>query len=50
MINLFTIAQIVTLLFNIAVIVFVIWYLMRFIRIQQERNNILKSILDKLDK
>ncbi len=48
-IDLFTIAPLIAILFNIAVIVFVIWYLIRFLKLQQERNTILKSISEKLD-
>lgn len=38
------------LLIYIAVIVFAIWYLMRFLNVQTERNEILKDISAKLDK
>lgn len=38
------------LLIYIAVIVFVIWYLIKFLTVQTERNEILKEISHKLDK
>lgn len=41
---------IVPLLIYIAIIVFVIWYLMKFLTLQTERNEILKNISAKLDK
>ncbi|MFB7303218.1 hypothetical protein [Heyndrickxia sporothermodurans] len=37
------------ILFYVVPIVFVIWFLLRFIKLQQERNDILRSILKKLD-
>ncbi|CAM4008350.1 DUF4083 domain-containing protein [Mesobacillus zeae] len=39
-----------TLLFYVAPIIFIIWFLVKFLKIQQEKNIILKSISDKLDK
>lgn len=41
---------IITFLFYIVPIVFVIWFLVKFLNIQQEKNNILRTIADKLDK
>lgn len=46
----FAIFPILTLFFYIAPIVFLIWFLIRFLKIQQEKNQILKTISDKLDK
>ncbi len=31
-------------------IIFLAWFLVKFLRIQQEKNSILKTISDKLDK
>jgi flagellar biogenesis protein FliO len=47
---LFSIIPILTLLFYLAPIVFIIWFLIRFLKIQQEKNKILQTISDKLDK
>ncbi|MBP0725834.1 hypothetical protein J5Y03_11700 [Bacillus sp. RG28] len=44
---------IVTLLFYLVPIifaVFVVWFLLKFLKVQQEKNRILKDISDKLDK
>ncbi|WP_338786356.1 hypothetical protein [Metabacillus sp. FJAT-53654] len=41
---------IITFLFYIAPVVFIIWFLLKFLKIQQEKNRILKNISDKLDK
>jgi flagellar biogenesis protein FliO len=38
------------ILFYIAPVVFVIWFMIKFLRIQQEKNKILSTISDKLDK
>ncbi|MBM7655265.1 uncharacterized BrkB/YihY/UPF0761 family membrane protein [Neobacillus cucumis] len=46
---LFSIFPFVTILFYIAPVVFIIWFLIKFLKIQQEKNNILKSISEKLD-
>ncbi|MGF3104644.1 hypothetical protein [Rossellomorea sp. DUT-2] len=46
---LFSIIPILTLLFYLAPIVFIIWFLIRFLKIQQEKNKILQTISDKLD-
>jgi hypothetical protein len=45
-----TLATIFPLLISVAPIVFVMWFLIKIIKIQQEKNIILKSISDKLDK
>ncbi|MFC7785403.1 MULTISPECIES: hypothetical protein [unclassified Rossellomorea] len=47
---LFSIFPLLTLLFYLAPIIFIIWFLMKFLKIQQEKNRILQSISDKLDK
>lgn len=41
---------ILTLFFYIAPIIFLVWFLIRFLKIQQEKNQILKAISEKLDK
>ncbi|PUB10648.1 hypothetical protein [Paenisporosarcina sp. OV554] len=38
------------ILFYIAPVVFVIWFMIKFLKIQQEKNKILRTISDKLDK
>ncbi|WP_191561263.1 hypothetical protein [Metabacillus idriensis] len=45
----FALFPIITILFYIAPIVFVIWFLLKLIKIQQEKNHILRKISDKLD-
>jgi hypothetical protein len=45
-----TLGTILPLLLSLAPIVFVIWFLIKIIKIQEEKNIILKSISDKLDK
>lgn len=46
---LFALFPIISILFYIAPVVFVIWFLLKFLKIQQEKNLILKNISDKLD-
>jgi len=38
------------ILFYIAPVVFVIWFMIKFLKVQQEKNKILRTISDKLDK
>lgn len=38
------------ILYYIVPIVFIIWFLLKFLKIQQEKNLILKNISDKIDK
>jgi len=38
------------ILFYIAPVVFAIWFMIKFLKIQQEKNKILRTISDKLDK
>lgn len=47
---LFSIFPLLTLLFYLAPIVFIIWFLLKFLKIQKEKNEILRSISTKLDK
>jgi len=47
---LFTIFPLVSILFYLAPVVFIIWFLIKFLKLQQEKNKILKTISDKLDK
>lgn len=47
---LFSIFPLLTVIFYLTPIIFIIWFLMKFLKIQQEKNRILKSISDKLDK
>lgn len=44
---LFTIFPII---FYIAPVVFVIWFLIKLLKVQQEKNEILRAIAEKLDK
>ncbi|WP_197280053.1 hypothetical protein [Bacillus sp. FJAT-27251] len=48
--TIFAFLPILTILFYLAPIVFVIWFLVNFLKIQKERNTILKSISDKMGK
>ncbi|WP_243292672.1 hypothetical protein [Bacillus sp. FJAT-47783] len=41
----FTLLPMLSILFYIAPIVFVIWFLLKFLRIQQEKNLILKKYI-----
>ena len=45
-----TLVTILPLLLSIAPILFIVWFLIKILKVQQEKNNILKSISDKLDK
>jgi hypothetical protein len=47
--NLFTFLPIVPLFFTIAPFIFVVWFLLIFLKIQKERNEILRTISYKLD-
>ena len=47
---LFGIFPIISLLFYIAPVVFVIWFLLKLLKTQQEKNLILKNIVEKLEK
>lgn len=44
-----SILPILSLLFYLVPIVFIVWFLLKFLKIQKEKNIILKSISDKLD-
>ncbi|MEH7353734.1 hypothetical protein V7150_09155 [Neobacillus drentensis] len=46
----FSIIPIITIIFYIAPIAFIIWFLVKLLKIQQEKNKILKPIADKIDK
>ncbi|WP_088068730.1 hypothetical protein [Gottfriedia luciferensis] len=45
----FAFLPLLTILFYLAPIIFIIWFLLKFLKIQQEKNQILKSISNKLD-
>lgn len=45
----FPLFSIIPILFYIAPFVFMIWFLLKLLKVQQEKNQILKSISDKLD-
>ncbi|RBP87876.1 hypothetical protein DFO70_11767 [Cytobacillus firmus] len=45
-----TLVTILPLLLSIAPILFIVWFLIKILKIQQEKNIILKSISNKLDK
>ncbi|GGB62813.1 hypothetical protein GCM10007199_30990 [Fictibacillus barbaricus] len=46
----FAFFPLITLLFYIAPIVFIVWFLLRILKLQREKNEILKDISDKLTK
>jgi len=46
----FTFFPLLAIIFYIAAVVFVIWFLLRLLKIQKERNTILREISDKLSK
>ena len=45
-----SIVPILSLLYYLIPIVFVIWFVTRFFKLQQEKNQILKNISDNLEK
>jgi len=45
-----TILPLIPIFFYIVPVVFIIWFLLKFLKIQQEKNTILKTISEKLDK
>ncbi len=45
----FPLFSIIPILFYLAPFVFMVWFLLKSLKIQQEKNQILKSISDKLD-
>jgi len=45
----FAIFPIISFLCYIAPVIFFIWFLLKFLKVQNERNHILKSLSDKLD-
>lgn len=46
----FAIIPILSIFFYLAPVLFVIWFLIKFLNIQKEKNKILSTISDKLDK
>ena len=48
--SVFAMLPILSILFTIVPVVFVIWFLVRFLKLLQEKNKILSNISDKLDK
>ncbi|WP_397537915.1 hypothetical protein [Rummeliibacillus pycnus] len=44
------IISIIPIIFCIVPVLFVIWFLIKFLQVQQEKNEILKAIAGKLDK
>lgn len=44
-----TFFPLISIFFYLVPIIFIIWFLVKFINIQQERNKILHSISEKLD-
>jgi flagellar biogenesis protein FliO len=48
--SVFTMLPILSILFYLGPVLFVIWFLIKFLNIQQEKNKILSNISDKLDK
>ena len=46
----FYLIPIIWILLWLAPIIFIVWFLLKFLKVQQEKNNILKNISDKLDK
>ncbi len=47
---LLAIAPLITIFFYLAPVIFIIWFLIKLLKVQQERNSILKDISSKLDK
>jgi len=46
----FYIFPVLTIFFYVAPVVFVIWFLIKFLRVQQEKNEILRAISEKIEK
>ncbi|EGQ27931.1 hypothetical protein HMPREF9372_0090 [Sporosarcina newyorkensis 2681] len=46
----FAFLPILGLLFYMVPAIFIVWFLVKFIKIQDRRNDILQNIADKLDK
>lgn len=46
----FAFFPLISLLFYIAPIVFIVWFLLRILKLQREKNEILRDISDKLTK
>lgn len=46
----FSILPILSLLFYLVLLVFIVWSVITFIRLQKEKNEILRTIADKLNK
>ncbi|MBD7909659.1 hypothetical protein [Sporosarcina gallistercoris] len=46
----FSILPILSLLFYVVPLVFIVWFVITFIRLQKEKNEILRTIADKLNK
>ncbi|MGG3158464.1 hypothetical protein COK01_26935 [Priestia megaterium] len=47
---LFSFMRFLIIFLYIAPIIFIVWFSIKFLKIQKERNKILNSIADKLDK
>ncbi|WP_155010233.1 hypothetical protein [Priestia megaterium] len=47
---LFSFMRFLSIFLYIAPIIFIVWFSIRFLKIQKERNKILNSIANKLDK
>ncbi len=45
----FAFLPILTMFFYLVPVLFVIWFLVKFLKIQQEKNEILRTIADKLN-
>lgn len=48
--SVFSLLPLIIFLFYAALIVFAIWYLLKYLKVQSERNDILKDIANKLNK
>ncbi|QDZ82726.1 hypothetical protein D0440_26020 [Priestia megaterium] len=47
---LFSFMRFLSIFLYIAPIIFIVWFSIKFLKVQKERNKILNSIADKLDK
>ncbi|MCM3759037.1 hypothetical protein M3197_16480 [Sporosarcina aquimarina] len=48
--NMISILSLLSLLFWLVPFVFIIWFLITFIKLQKEKNQILRTIADKMNK
>lgn len=48
--GMFTILPIISLLIYLIPVVFIVWFLLRYLKIQEQKNDILRMIADRMNK